>query len=242
MKAFLLAAGHGTRLRPLTDTVPKCLLPIRGKPILEIWLELCRRYGINKVLINLHAHADQVRAFLSRENCGPSVEVFEEPALLGSAGTLLANRDWVNSDELFWVLYADVLTTANLGRMLDFHRSHSACATLGVYTVPDPSRCGVVTVDPLGVIRNFVEKPHCPTSNVVFSGILIGTPAMLRAIPDVPQADIARDLIPNLLGRMYAYPISEFLIDIGTMSNYRFAQGSWPGFLDPNSDSGLTSC
>jgi mannose-1-phosphate guanylyltransferase len=242
VKAFLLAAGHGTRLRPLTDGIPKCLVPIRGTPMLRIWLELCRRYGINKVLINLHAHADQVRAYLSRENCGPTVEVFEEPTLLGSAGTLLANRGWIDSDESFWVFYADVLTTANLGRMLDFHRSHGACATLGVYSVPDPSRCGVITADPLGVVRNFVEKPHHPTSNVVFSGILIGTPAMLGAIPAVPQADIARHLLPNLLGRMYAYPISEFLVDIGTMNNYRFAQESWPGLLGPNSDSGLTSC
>lgn len=240
MKAFLLAAGHGTRLRPITDTIPKCLVPIRGNPILRIWLELCRRYGINKVLINLHAHADQVRAFLSSENCGVTVEVFEEPTLLGSAGTLLANRGWINSDELFWIFYADVLTTADLGRMLGFHRSHGACATLGAYSVPDPTRCGVITADPQGVVRNFVEKPHRPTSNVVFSGILIGSPAMLRAIPAVPQADIARDLLPNLLGQMYAYPISEFLVDIGTMANYRFAQEHWPGLLGPNSDSGLT--
>ena len=242
MKAFLLAAGHGTRLRPLTDCIPKCLVPIRGTPMLHIWLELCRRYGINKVLINLHAHADQVRAYLSRENCGPTVEVFEEPTLLGSAGTLLANRGWIDSDEVFWVFYADVLTTANLGRMLDFHLSHGACATLGVYSVPDPSRCGVITADPSGVVRSFVEKPDHPTSNTVFSGILIGTPAMLSAIPDVPQPDIARHLLPNLLGRMYAYPISEFLVDIGTMNNYRFAQESWPGLLGSKSDSGLTSC
>ena len=242
MKAFLLAAGHGTRLRPLTDSIPKCLVPIRGTPMLHIWLELCRRYDINKVLINLHAHADQVRAYLSRENCGPTVEVFEEPTLLGSAGTLLANRGWIDSDEVFWVFYADVLTTANLGRMLDFHLSHGACATLGVYSVPDPSRCGVITADPSGVVRSFVEKPDHPTSNTVFSGILIGTPAMLSAIPDVPQPDIARHLLPNLLGRMYAYPISEFLVDIGTMNNYRFAQESWPGLLGSKSDSGLTSC
>ena len=236
MKAFLLAAGHGTRLRPLTDTVPKCLLPIREAPLLRIWLQLCSRYGINQVLINLHAHADQVRAFLSREACGVKVEVFEEPALLGSAGTLLANRDWIDSDELFWVFYADVLTTANLERMLAFHRSHGACATLGVNTVPDPSRCGVITADAQGVIRGFVEKPQNPTSNLVFSGILIGTPAILSVVPPVPQADIARDLLPNLLGRMYAYPISEFLVDIGTMANYRFAQESWPGLATPDTD------
>lgn len=238
MKAFLLAAGHGTRLRPITDTVPKCLVPIRGTPLLRIWLQLCRHYGIDELLINLHSHADQVRAFLEHENDGPAVEVFEEPTLLGSAGTLLANRSWVESDELFWVFYADVLTNANLRAMLDFHHRHGACATLGVYTVPDPSRCGVVTVDSQGLVRDFVEKPHNPASNLVFSGILIGTPALLRAIPDIPQPDIARDLLARLLGRMCAYPISEFLVDIGTRTNYCYAQESWPGFSSPGSDPG----
>src|SRR5437868_15251515 len=89
LKAFLLAAGHGTRLRPLTDGIPKCLVPIRGVPMLQIWLELCHLYGIDRVLINLHAHADQVRAFLRHRHYGPPVEVVEEPELLGRAGTLL---------------------------------------------------------------------------------------------------------------------------------------------------------
>ncbi|MGI9101543.1 MAG: nucleotidyltransferase family protein [Terriglobales bacterium] len=229
MKAFVLAAGHGTRLRPLTDTMPKCLVPVRGVPILKIWLDLCRRHGVDDVLVNLHSHADQVQEFLSRENDGITVRIFEEEKLLGSAGTLLANRSWVESDECFWVFYADVLTNVDLGRMLHFHRSHGGSATLGVYTVPDPSRCGVITVDSGNVVRDFVEKPQHPTGNVVFSGILLGTPAMLQAIPDTGEADIARDLLPNLVGRMYAYTISEFLLDIGTMHNYQVAQREWPG-------------
>ena len=229
MKAFLLAAGHGTRLRPLTDNLPKCLVPIRGIPMLRIWLHLCRRYGIDQLLVNLHSHSDRVRAFLSQESCGLSVQVFEEPTLLGSAGTLLANRAWVNSEELFWVFYADVLTTADLGRMLQFHRRHGACATIAVNTVPDPSRCGVVAVDSRCVVRGFVEKPQNPAGDLVFSGILIAKPAILDAVSAVPQADIARHLLPNLLGQMYAYSISEFLLDIGTMTNYLSAQQSWPG-------------
>jgi mannose-1-phosphate guanylyltransferase len=240
LKAFLLAAGHGTRLRPLTDAVPKCLVPIRGVPLLRIWLDLCRRHGIDQVLINLHSHSEQVRAFLSGESCRPAVQVFEEPVLLGSAGTLLANRAWVNSDELFWVFYADVLTTADLGRMLQFHRAHGACATIGVNTVPDPSRCGVVTVDPAHLVRGFVEKPQNPPGDLVFSGILLGTPAVLKSISDVPQPDIARHLLPHLVGRMYAYSISEFLLDIGTMANYLAAQESWPGLSRSNSATGLS--
>src|SRR5579864_841352 len=96
MKAFLLAAGHGTRLRPITDHVPKCLVPIRGIPMLAIWLTLCKKLGIKEVLINLHAHANAVRTFLREVADGDvGVKVAQETRLLGSAGTLRANRSWV---------------------------------------------------------------------------------------------------------------------------------------------------
>src|ERR1700691_1289584 len=101
MKAFLLAAGHGTRLRPLTDNLPKCLLPIKGTPLLAIWLEQCRRFGINEVLVNIHSLAAQVRDFLEQNRNGVQVHVVEEPALLGSAGTLRANANWVAGEDLF---------------------------------------------------------------------------------------------------------------------------------------------
>src|SRR6266496_2785296 len=105
MKAFLLAAGHGTRLRPHTDGTPKCLLPIRGVPILEIWLALCRKHGISEVLVNTHAHAAAVKEFVAQWKDGIRVTVIEEPELYGSAGTLLANRDWVRGEDKFWVFY-----------------------------------------------------------------------------------------------------------------------------------------
>src|SRR5260370_17833066 len=92
MKAFLLAGGHGTRLKPLTDGIPKCLLPIRGIPMLQIWFDLCRRYGIDEVLINLHSHAEAVRKFIEKNRNSLNVHLFEEQILLGSSGTLLANR------------------------------------------------------------------------------------------------------------------------------------------------------
>src|SRR6266705_1068473 len=109
MKAFLLAAGHGTRLRPLTDITPKCLLSIRGTPILELWLRLCRRHHVTDVLVNVHSHAEQVRRFISSNDFGVRVQVFEEETLLGSAGTVWANRDWVACEREFWVFYSDVL-------------------------------------------------------------------------------------------------------------------------------------
>ncbi len=127
VKAFLLAAGHGTRLRPLTDNMPKCMVPIRGRAMLDIWLEICEQAGIDEVLINLHAHSEPVRAALRQSKRGVRVHLSEEPVLLGSAGTLVCNRDWVATEEYFWVLYADVLTNANLNEMLRFHIKSGPC-------------------------------------------------------------------------------------------------------------------
>lgn len=227
MKAFLLAAGHGTRMRPLTDSVPKCLLPIRGVPILRIWLDLCQRYGIDEVLINVHAHADSVREFLSQNRNHVKVCVSEEPILLGSAGTLLANRQWLGSDSLFWVFYSDVLTNTNLRRVLNVHKRFSPVATLGVCEVRDPKRCGVVTVDRENIVREFVEKPQRPSGNLAFSGIMLSESALLDLIPNEVPADIGFHVLPKLVGRMAACRISDYLLDIGTPENYNAAQLSW---------------
>jgi mannose-1-phosphate guanylyltransferase len=230
MKAFLLAAGHGTRLRPITDKIPKCLVPIRGTPLLSIWLHLCKQFGIHEVLINVHAHATMVRDFLEQTANGISARVVEEKQLLGSAGTLRANREWVAHEDLFWVFYADVLCDPDLGKMLDRHLQRKPAATLGVYEVPDPRRCGIVSTGDDGMIRQFVEKPINPDGNVAFSGLLIGTPEMLNVIPEEMPADIGFHVLPQLAGRMLAFPIGGYVMDIGTMENYQTAQQTWPGF------------
>lgn len=238
MKAFLLAGGLGTRLRPLTDSTPKCLLPIQGKPMLEIWFALCRKYGVEEVLINVHLHAEAVRKFIEEHKDGLKIRLFEETELLGSAGTVRANRDWVNRENSFWVFYADVLTRANLSEMLVFHNSLGQMATIGVYEVAEPARCGIVQVDDSGIVRDFVEKPEVPSGNLAFSGLMLATPALLDAIPDAAPVDLGFHVLPEIVGRMAAYRISDFLVDIGTPENYRTAQITWPGLCQTQKLSG----
>ena len=229
MKAFILAAGHGTRLRPLTDRMPKCLVPIAGTPMLQIWFDQCIRSGITEILINLHAHADQVGEFVARHAGDLDVKLFEEPELLGSAGTLRANREWLGKDPEFWVLYGDVLTNLNFPAMLVEHRTSGMLATLGTYHVADPRRCGIVTTNGNNRITAFVEKPRDPPGNMAFSGIMIASPAVCDAIPTAkPRPDIGLDLLPRLIGKMSAFPIRDYLIDIGTPANYERAQSEWP--------------
>jgi len=229
MKALILAAGSGTRLRPLTDSVPKCLLPIQGVPLLEIWLTNCRAAGITGILVNAHAHAQAVKQFAATQKSGVAVSIVDEPQLPGSAGTLAENRAFVAGDEAFFVLYGDVLTNVDLRRMLAFHRQKNLAATLGIYQVSDPTRCGIVTVDEHNVIQEFVEKPEQPASNWAFSGVMIAGQAIFNVLPDERPADIGFDVLPKMAGRMAGYAITEYLIDIGTLANYQIAQQSWPG-------------
>lgn len=229
MKAFLLAGGDGTRLRPITNSIPKCLVPIREQPLLGIWLELCRASGIDEVLINLHSHAEAVRQFVAQRDYGLSVTLFDEPQLLGSAGTIAANRKWVESEPYFWVFYADVLTNMNLAAMLAFHRNLDVAATLGLYKVSNPAQCGIAQVDEGNLIRSFLEKPKEPAGNLAFSGVMIGTADLLDEIPPTIPADLGFHVFPRLIGRMAGYVSEEYLTDVGTLPSYEAAQNSWPG-------------
>jgi len=229
VKAFLLAAGLGSRLRPLTDSIPKCLVPIRGVPLLAIWLEICRRYGVDEVLINVHSQSRTVRDFLAKSPVDINVQLFEEPALLGSAGTLRANQAWVASESSFWVFYADVLTTADLSRMANFHRRHQGVATLGVCPVPDPHRSGIVVVDERATVRQFIEKPQNPPGNLAFGGIILARPEFLESIPAQMPADLGHDVLPRLVNRMFAHLITDYHLDVGTPESYAAAQRDWPG-------------
>jgi mannose-1-phosphate guanylyltransferase len=228
MKAFLLAAGEGTRLRPLTDEIPKCLIPIHGRPLLSIWFDLLKRHGIDEVLINLH-HLPHVVAGYVRNNARDiKVNIFYEEELLGSAGTVLANREFVKGEESFFILYADNLTNVNLGMMLDFHNRHGGIFTMGLFKTDVPQQCGVVELDDDGLISSFIEKPQRPSGNLANAGIFLADEGLFDYIPE-RKADFGFDVLPKLVGKMYGYVINEYLLDIGTIPNYRQALDTWRG-------------
>jgi mannose-1-phosphate guanylyltransferase len=229
MKAFLLAAGNGTRLRPLTDTIPKCLLPIRQVPLLQIWLQNCERAGIDEVVLNAHAHVEKVREFVRGQKSKVKVHLVEEPVLLGSAGTLAECSRFVRDEEVFLILYADVLTTVALADFVAFHRAKGKLASIGIHRVPDPSRCGVVGLDSSGIVTSFAEKPEFPESNLVFSGIMAANHDVIALLPSNRPADIGGHLLPQLTGKTAAFEISDYLVDVGTLESYTAAQTSWPG-------------
>jgi mannose-1-phosphate guanylyltransferase len=232
VKGFLLAAGNGTRLRPLTNSIPKCLVPIQGTPLLGVWLQWCAQYGVDRILINIHAHSERVRDFLDAYRGPVEVTMTNEPELLGSAGTVHVNRDFVAGEQEFAVLYADVLTNCRFDNMLDFHRLHQAPVTVGTYRVPNPAQCGIIATDEVGRVVEFTEKPELPKSDLAFSGILIGGPEFLDLVPRRTPADIGFDVLPKLVGEMFAFPIADYVLDIGTIEKYEQAQRAWPGLRD----------
>jgi mannose-1-phosphate guanylyltransferase len=227
MKAFLLAAGVGSRLRPITDTIPKCMVRIGGRPLLDIWLDALDRAGADEVLVNVHHLPHMVRRHLEARARPPAVRIVFEPELLGSAGTLAANRAWVTAEEMFLACYADNLTDFDLRALVRAHREHGAIATLTVFRSERPSAGGVVELDGLGTVTGFAEKPRNPVSDLVNAGMYAFRPEVLDEIAGPPR-DIGYDLLPRLIGRARAIPVEGYLRDIGTVQALHRAQREWP--------------
>lgn len=228
MKAFLLAAGLGSRLRPVTDSVPKCMVQIGDRPLLDMWLDALGNAGVDEVLVNLHYLPDVVAAHLARRTGVPAVRTFFEPELLGSAGTLRANRQWVEAEDMFLACYADNLTSFDLGLLIDAHRTRQALATLTVFHSGNPSAGGVLELGRDGRVTGFEEKPARPVSDLVNAGMYAFHPAVLDEIGTTPPQDIGAHLLPRLVGRAFAVPVDCYFRDIGTLEAYWQAREEWP--------------
>jgi mannose-1-phosphate guanylyltransferase len=227
VKAFLLAAGVGSRLRPITDTTPKCMLEFDGRTLLDIWLDSLHKAGVDEVLVNLHHLAGVVEGFLRGRSAPPAVHTVFEPELLGSAGTLLSNRYWVEEEEFFLACNADNLTDFALGTLVEQHRASHAAATLSVFRAPDPSACGIVELDADGVVVGFVEKPSDPVSDLANAGMYVFDPSVLDEIEGRQPLDIGYDLLPRLVGRARAVLVDTYFRDIGTVDAYQTAKQEW---------------
>jgi NDP-sugar pyrophosphorylase family protein len=156
MKAVLLAAGRGTRLAPLTDSIPKILAPLEGRPLLEHQLNYLAANGVTEVGLNLHHYADRVLRFLEDFKSPLSIRISRERELLGTAGALLGFKDFVVDH--FVLLYGDVLTDANLASLLERHRKRDGLATLAYYRSVDTAGKGLLDVGPDERVISFVER------------------------------------------------------------------------------------
>lgn len=215
-------------MRPLTDSTPKCLLPIQGVPLLEKWLRLLSVAGVESVLINTHHLHEQVQAFVAeRRGQMPRITLAYEPSLLGSAGTLRKNRSFVDGDSCFFILYADNLTNIDLKRLLAQHKTHSAKLTIAAYRTNSPMQKGIFEVDDCGRAISFEEKPLRPKSNLANSGLAVADREILEIIEDRIPLDFARDVMPHLLRSTIVVETDAYIRDIGTAKDYTEANREW---------------
>lgn len=229
-RALLLAGGLGTRLRPLTNTVPKCLIPVGGRPILEYWVDALEAAGITEALLNTHHHVDQVRDYIAQNNTTRTVQISEawEPELLGSAGTVHANRDWAENAQDVVVIYADNLSDIDLTALLAFHRSHDDPMTMALFHTEYPEKCGIAELGDTGQITRFVEKPEHPVSDLANAGIYVLAADAWREIADMDAFDFGFDVIPRFVGRMRGFRHPGYHRDIGTPEALKAANADAP--------------
>jgi mannose-1-phosphate guanylyltransferase len=226
-KAFVLSAGLGTRLQPLTDKIPKPLIPIDGKPLLDHWLKLFLSHGINSLCINSHHLHDAMIRYVETISPEFKVQLVYEEKLLGSAGTLLRNKEFVKGEDEFLVVYADNLTNANLSALADKQRKGDHVATLGLFRTDFPQACGIAEVDENGTVINFIEKPKKPKSNLAFCGLMVASPELFEWIPEKIPCDLGKDILPQLSGKMGSYELKEYLRDLGDVMSYEKAKTEW---------------
>ena len=228
MKGMILAAGEGRRLRPLTNHLPKPMLPLAGRPLLEHIIIHLRDCGITDLAVNLHHLPEVVMDYFGQgRHWGVNLRYSVEKSLLGSAGGVKRLQSFF--DETFVVYYGDVFTQADLRSMVDFHKRAGAVATMGLYRVPDPWNRGIVQLDEAQTIVRFVEKPPPDQvfSDLANAGIYVLEPEVLNYIPAEQPYDFGHDVFPDLLARsvqVAGYVIEDRLIDIGLPEKYEEAE------------------
>jgi len=229
MKALLLAAGIGSRLRPLTNHIPKCLAPICGIPLIDIWLRTLDYAGVDSFLINTHYMAEVVEAHITKSRFAKWIEVKREPELLGTAGSIRAYRDWVGNDDTI-IIHADNLSICDYRAFVDtFHnRPKGIIGTMMTFTTNSPESCGIVSLDSTGGIRRYWEKDQLAEGNLANAAVYLVSPEFCDIIVKSDAFDISREVIPSIHHRLNVFHNDVYHRDIGTLESFALAQIEFP--------------
>jgi len=231
MRAFLLAAGLGTRLRPLTLTVPKCLVTIEDRPLLDHWLELLFDAGIERVLVNTHWLAGEVRDHVARSAWAGRVDLAHETELLGTGGSVLANRGWLQ-DQPFLLAHADNLTDFDVRALLRAHAARPAghVLTMLAFRTDAPRTCGILELDGRGTVVGFHEKVENPPGDLANAAVYVCEPEVVELIAALgkPVVDLSTEVIPRLVGRMLCVETRGYHRDIGSIESLDRARAEFP--------------
>lgn len=233
MNVILLAAGLGTRLLPLTSVLPKCLMPIHGRPQLEYWLrafDAAFGAGGADVLLNTHYLPELVGAYIDASPWAGRTRLVHEPELLGTGGTLLANP-FASAGPVLLV-HADNLCGADLCCFMAAHeaRSPGAVMTMMSFRTDSPQSCGILELDADGVVRAFHEKAADPPGNLANAAVYIVEPEVTAFIASLgqPMVDFSTEVVPHFLGRIQAWENQGYHRDIGNVTSFLAAQDEFP--------------
>lgn len=226
INALILAAGLGTRLRPLTNSLPKCLIDINGEPLLGIWLSKLKALNINKVLINTHYQSKMVENYISNKYFGNNVTLYHEDVLLGTAGTLLKNINFFCNHDCF-LIHADNFCDDDLKQMLYVHnhRPKHCMMTMLVFETDKPKESGIVSIDEHNIIQEFQEKIDNPKNNLANGAVYILSSQFLEEIKNFDFRDIndfSTQVIPKFIGRILSYKTNKLFRDVGTLESYNY--------------------
>ena len=227
MQALILVGGEGTRLRPLTLTMPKPVVPLVDRPFIRYMIDWLARHGVDDVVMACGFLAAGVRDVLGEgEDGGPRLRYVEEPEPRGTAGAMKFAERFL--DDRFLALNGDVLTDVDLTALIELHEERGATATLGLHPVEDPSAYGLVRRSEDGEITEFIEKPDPGEidTDEVNAGAYVLEKSVLDLVPDGAEVSIEREVFPKLVGKgLYARRLEGYWMDIGTPE--RYLQASW---------------
>ena len=228
-KAVILAGGKGTRMRPFTYEMPKPMIPVKGKPLIQHIIELCRKYDIREIILSIGYLGDKIREhFGDGSHLGVTIKYVEEKEEMGTAGPLNLAREYLDSP--FLMFNGDVLSNVNLLDMIKFHNDQKCIATIGLTQVQDISSFGVVQLMGNKIV-GFKEKPQGQEdSRLINAGVYIFEPEILNFIPK-GRAMLEKDVFPQLSeeGRLFGYPFTGQWFDTGTPEAYEEAIKNWEG-------------
>ena len=243
MRALLLAAGFGSRLRPLTDHIPKCLVSIHGRPLLGYWLDaLFNDARMERVLINTHYLHELVEYFISSSPWRERIDLVYEPDLLGTGGTILANSDWFG-DGNFLVAHADNLTDARLSELIGAHQSAPSdnLLTMLAFRTQTPRSCGILELDGESRVMAFHEKVMDPPGNLANGAVYVVSQQVIESIAAHGKSvvDLSTEVIPWLLPRITAFEHRGFFMDIGSPEALEQARRTFPDFRTAGPDGAI---
>lgn len=227
MKAILLCAGKGMRLRPYTNNTPKCLMPIKGIPLLEIWLDKLSNAGINDFLINTHYLSEKVNDYINTSKYKKSIKVVYEKELLGTAGTLLNNISFFDEQDGFFI-HADNYTLDDLKDFINFHinRPKSCQLSMMTFETDTPSTCGIIKKNNKNIVTKFYEKINKNYGNEANSAVYILSKEFLKIFFEkFPESnDFSKEVLGSMENKIAAYKTDKLFIDIGTVKNYNLVK------------------